>query len=73
MAKARNRQSAASIEDSLVKVRAKLENARTRCEKIEAEYKSLLDRRDRMRMEQLAKAMKESDRTFEEVLNFIRR
>ena len=73
MAKVRNRRNSASIENRLAKVRAMLEKARTRCEKIEAEYKSHIDRRDRMRMEQLAKAMKESDRTFEEVLNFIRR
>ncbi|SHL93387.1 hypothetical protein SAMN05720764_1432 [Fibrobacter sp. UWH5] len=73
MVKARKKRSAVSIDSKIAKAKTKLEKARARCEKLEDEFRELLDKRDRLRMEQLSEAMKNSDRTFEEILNFIRK
>ncbi|NLE25009.1 MAG: hypothetical protein GX625_06650 [Clostridiaceae bacterium] len=73
MVKVRKKRSAVSIDSKIAKAKVKLEKARSRCEKLENEFKGLLDKRDKLRLEQLSVAMKNSDRTFEEILNFIRK
>jgi len=37
------------------------------------ELKNLMDKREELRPKQLVVAMKDSDRTFDEILNFIRK
>ncbi|MCK9183437.1 MAG: hypothetical protein M0P13_11265 [Fibrobacteraceae bacterium] len=62
-----------SIDDKIAKAKLKLEKVRIRYESVKMELKNLMDKREELRPKQLVVAMKDSDRTFDEILNFIRK
>ena len=72
MENTRRKRRSVNIDEKIEKTRNKLEEARSRCEKIEAEYKALLARRDESRRKKLMDALAKSRRTFDEVMNFIK-
>lgn len=72
MTKQRKSRRTIGIEEKIQSARESVSRAKVRYEKATALLKSLLDRRDEMRKEELMKAIGSSDRTFEEILRFIR-
>lgn len=72
MERARRKRRTVCIDEKIGKARDRLEKARDRCDRIEAEYKALLARRDESRRKMLMDAMANSRRTFDEVMNFIK-
>lgn len=72
MENARRKRRSVNIDEKIENVRQKLEKARNRCDKIEAEYKALLAQRDESRKKKLMDALAKSRRTFDEVMNFIK-
>ena len=72
METARRKRRSVGIDEKIEKTRCKLEKARSRCDKVETEYKTLLAKRDESRRKMLMDAIAKSRRTFDEVMNFIR-
>ena len=72
MENARRKRRSVNIDEKIEKTRNKLEKARSRCDRISAEYKALLARRDESRKKKLMDALAKSRRTFDEVMNFIK-
>ena len=68
----KGRRTLKSIDTKIEVARKLLEKARLRYEKASANLETLLDRRDEERKRELIEAIGKSERTYEEILNFIR-
>ena len=73
MLKVRRKRPSFTIDDKIAKAKLKLEKTKTRYDLVETELKNLINKRDGLRLKQLVAAMKDSDRTFDEILSFIRK
>ncbi|WP_407443789.1 hypothetical protein [Fibrobacter sp.] len=70
--RARGRRSAKSIDSKIEVAKLLLEKARQRYDRASSNLKNLMDLRDEQRKRELLEAIGKSDRTYEEILNFIR-
>ena len=72
MTKQRKTRRTIGIDTRIQAARDTMAKAKARYDKAVETLKSLLDKRDEMRKEELMKAIAASDRTYEEILRFIR-
>lgn len=72
MTKQRKTRRTIGIDTKIQAARDSVAKAKTRYDKALETLKSLLDKRDEMRKEELMKAIADSDRTYEEILRFIK-
>jgi len=72
MTKQRKTRRSVGIDEKIQTAKETVSRAKSRYEKAVSLLKALLDKRDEMRKEELIKAIDSSDRTYEEVLRFIR-
>ncbi len=70
--RARGRRNAKSIDSKIEAAKLLLEKARRRYDRASSNLKSLMDQRDEQRKRELLEAIGKSDRTYDEILNFIR-
>lgn len=70
--KTRRRRTTKSIDSKIEAAKTKLERAKARYEKAAKNLEALMNERDEVRKRELFEAIGKSDRTYEEILNFIR-
>ncbi len=70
--KTRRTRTAKTTDSKIEAAKQLLEKAKLRYERAAANLKALLDRRDEERKRELLEAIGKSDRTYDEILNFIR-
>lgn len=70
--KTRRARTAKTTDSKIEAAKQLLEKAKLRYERAAANLKALLDRRDEERKRELLDAIGKSDRTYDEILNFIR-
>ena len=70
--KTRRARTAKTTDSKIEAAKQLLEKAKLRYERAAANLKALLDRRDEERKRELFDAIGKSDRTYDEILNFIR-
>lgn len=70
--KTRRTRTAKTTDSKIEAAKQLLEKAKLRYERAAANLKALLDRRDEERKRELLDAIGKSDRTYDEILNFIR-
>lgn len=70
--KTRRARTAKTTDSKIESAKQLLEKAKLRYERAAANLKALLDRRDEERKRELLDAIGKSDRTYDEILNFIR-
>lgn len=70
--KTRRTRTAKTTDSKIETAKQLLEKAKLRYERAAANLKALLDRRDEERKRELLDAIGKSDRTYDEILNFIR-
>lgn len=66
------RRTTKTIDTKIEAAKRLLEKAKLRYERAAANLKALMDRRDEVRKRELLEAIGKSDRTYEEILNFIK-
>ncbi len=70
--KTRSRRTTKTTDTKIEAAKRLLEKAKLRYERASANLKALMDRRDEERKRELLEAIGKSDRTYEEIMNFIR-
>ena len=68
----RRKRTTKSIDSKIEAAKTKLERAKTRYEKAAKNLETLMNERDEIRNRELLEAIGKSDRTYDELLNFIR-